>query len=134
MRNPHKPDVVASDIKQFALSFVYYFCTSAGPDPSEPVPEEAMVVARNRMHNTVKGNKTLEIRLEGFTPRWREGVPPSQRDTVGVPATTPIAKVTIPPRLRASLEQEMVEILGWGGDDTDDDDDGDEDLMDLGED
>lgn len=120
-------------MKEFTICFVYYFCTSPGPDPEEPVPETAMDAAHAYMLEAVKDNKTLEARLEAFVPRWRVGLPPSQREAVSVLATAPIAKVTIPPRLRATLEKEMVEILEWG-DDGLTDDELMEDMMDLAED
>jgi hypothetical protein len=46
----------------FVISFVYFFCTSAGP-PQAPIPSQPMMMALDRMADTVKGNKTLEVRL-----------------------------------------------------------------------
>ena len=92
------------------MDFVYYFCTSAGNDSNQPVPEDAMAAALARMRNTVKRNTALENKLNSFMPRWRVlGQAPAQSGDIFFPPQ----RASVAPAHMARLERELADILEW---------------------
>ena len=95
------------------MDFVYYFCTSAGHDPNQPVPENTMATALARMQNTVAGNKALETRLQSFMPRWRVlGRAPAHGGAILFEPK----RASVPLERMVWLGRELASILEWDGD------------------
>ena len=101
------PNAAPAETRQFVISFVYCFCTTAGPVRA-PISQQPMLMALSRMSETVKGNKTLEVRLNSFIPLWKEGATPAAAELL-----LQAKKVSIPLPLLANLEKEMSKFMAW---------------------
>lgn len=99
------------EIRQFVDNFVYYFCTSAGQDALEPVPEDPMAEAMGKMMRVVEGNRTLTARLQGFVPHWHQARLSAWNTYT--PQVFPTPRISIPPLLMKTLEKSLMEILGF---------------------
>ncbi|KAK5662638.1 hypothetical protein OQA88_8553 [Cercophora sp. LCS_1] len=113
-RNPTThPRLVGEMTQHFVANFVFYFCTSRGPETmgEDLEDDEALNAAWRVLYEVVKGNPTLEVRLGTFVPAWQQG-----KEGMAQPGKVilPPARMSVPAPLRRRLEKELEYILEWG--------------------